>query len=80
MKSKVILEFEPTDEDKRFAKFISYHTEISSALFHITHNLRKSTENFIESKELEPTNEEVLDFVMNFINEQTNDIPNDIWI
>ena len=55
MKTKLTLEFDNTEEDKRFAKFISYHTEISSALFQITHNLRKNTENFIESKELEPT-------------------------
>ena len=78
MKTKLTLEFDNTEEDKRFAKFTSYHTEISSALFQITHNLRKSTENFIESKELEPTNYGVLEFVMDFINEQTNDIPNDI--
>ena len=78
MKTKLTLEFDNTEEDKRFAKLISYHTEISSALFQITHNLRKSTENFIESKELEPTNYGVLEFVMDFINEQTNDIPNDI--
>ena len=78
MKTKLTLEFDNTEEDKRFAKFISYNTEISSALFQITHNLRKSTENFIESKELEPTNYGVLEFVMDFINEQTNDIPNDI--
>ena len=78
MKTKLTLEFDNTEEDKRFAKFISYHTEISSALFQITHNLRKETENFIESKELEPTNYGVLEFVMDFINEQTNDIPNDI--
>ena len=50
MKTKLTLEFDNTEEDKRFAKFISYHTEISSALFQITHNLRKSTENFIDSK------------------------------
>ena len=78
MKTKLTLEFDNTEEDKRFAKFTSYHTEINSALFHITHNLRKSTENFIDSKITEPTNEEVLDFVMNFINEQTEKIPNDI--
>ena len=78
MKSKVILEFEPTEEDKLLSKFISYHTEISSALFQITHNLRKSTENFIDSKIKEPTNEEVLDFVMGFINDNTEGIPNDI--
>ena len=78
MKSKVILEFEPTEEDKLLSKFIIYHTEISSALFQITHNLRKSTENFIDSKIKEPTNEEVLDFVMGFINDNTKVIPNDI--
>ena len=78
MKTKLILEFDNTEEDKRFAKFISYHTEISSALFHITHNLRKSTENFIDSKIIEPTNEEVLDFVIGFINDNTEGIPNDI--
>ena len=78
MKTKLTLEFDNTEEDKRFAKFLSYHTEISSALFQIAHNLRKSTENFIDSKITEPTNEEVLDFVMNFINEQTEEIPNDI--
>ena len=78
MKSKVILEFEGTEEDTSIAKFIQYHSEIRAALFHITHNLRKSTENFIESKELEPTNYGVLEFVMDFINEQTKDIPNDI--
>ena len=78
MKTKLTLEFDNTEEDKRFAKFISYHAEISSALFHITHNLRKSTENFIDSKIVEPTNEEVLDLVINFINEQTGEIPNDI--
>ena len=53
MKTKLTIEFDNTEEDKRFAKFISYHTEISSALFQITHNLRKRTENFIEYKELE---------------------------
>ena len=78
MKTKLTLEFDDTEEEMRFAKFICYHTEISSALFHITHNLRKSTENFIDSKIKEPTNEGVLDFVMNFINEQTEGIPNDI--
>ena len=78
MKTKLTLEFDNTEEDKQFAKFISYNTEISSALFQITHNLRKRTENFIDSKITEPTNEEVLDFVMNFINEQTEEIPNDI--
>ena len=78
MKSKLTLEFNDTEEEMRFAKFISYHTEISSALFQITHNLRKSIENFIDSKVVEPTNKEVLDFVMNFINEQTEEIPNDI--
>ena len=78
MKTKLTLEFNDTEEEMRFAKFISYHTEISSALFHITHNLRKSTENFIDSKIQEPTNEEVLDFVIGFINEQTEGIPNDI--
>ena len=78
MKTKLTLEFDNTEEDKRFAKFISCHTEISSALFQITHNLRKRAENFIDSKITEPTNEEVLDFVINFINEQTEEIPNDI--
>ena len=78
MKTKLTLEFDDTEEEMRFAKFISYHTEISSALFQITHNLRKSTENFIDSKIKEPTNEEILDFVMNFINDNTKGIPNDI--
>ena len=78
MKTKLTLEFEGTEEDTSIAKFIKYHSEIRAALFHITHNLRKSTENFIESKELEPTNYGVLEFVMDFINEQINDIPNDI--
>ena len=78
MKTKLTLEFNNTEEEMRFAKFISYHTEISSALFHITHNLRKSTENFIDSKIKEPTNEEILDFVIGFINDNTEGIPNDI--
>ena len=78
MKTKLTLEFNDTEEEMRFAKFICYHTEISSALFQITHNLRKSTEKFIDSKIKEPTNEEVLDFVMNFINDNTEGIPNDI--
>ena len=78
MKTKLTIEFEGTEEDTSIAKFIQYHSEIRAALFHITHNLRKSTENFIESKELEQTNDEVLDFVMDFINEQTKYIPNDI--
>ena len=78
MKTKLTLEFDNKEEDKRFAKFISYHTEISSALFQITHNLRKSTENFIDSKIVEPTNEEILDFVIGFINDNTEGITNDI--
>ena len=78
MKTKLTLEFDNTEEDTQLAKFIQYHTEISSALFQITHNLRKSTENFIDSKIQEPTNEEVLDFVMGFINDNTKEIPNDI--
>ena len=78
MKTKLTLEFDNTEEDTSIAKFFQYHSEIRAALFHITHNLRKSTENFIDSKIQEPTNEEVLDFVMNFINEQTEEIPNDI--
>ena len=78
MKTKLTLEFNDTEEDTSIVKFIQFHSEISSALFQITHNLRKSTENFIDSKIQEPTNEEVLDFVMNFINEQTEEIPNDI--
>ena len=78
MKTKLTIEFDNTEEDTQLAKFIHYHTEISSSLFQITHNLRKSTENFIDSKIQEPTNEEVLDFVMNFINEQIEGIPNDI--
>ena len=78
MKTKLTLEFNDTEEEMRFAKFISYHQEISSALFQITHNLRKSTEKFIDSNIKEPTNEEVLDFVIGFINEQTEGIPNDI--
>ena len=78
MKTKIILEFDNTEEDAQLAEFIQYHTEIRSALFQITHNLRKSTENFMDSKIKEPTNYSVLEFVMDFINEQTNDIPNDI--
>ena len=78
MKTKLTLEFDNTEEDAQLIKFIQYHTEVRSALFQITHNLRKSTENFIDSKIVEPTNEEVLYFVMNFINEQTEEIPNDI--
>ena len=78
MKTKITLEFDGTEEDAQLAKFISYHTEIRSALFQITHNLRRSTENFIDSKIKQPTNEEVLDFVIGFINEQTEGIPNDI--
>ena len=78
MKTKLTLEFDNTEEDKRFAKFISYHTEISSALFQIAHNLRKSTENFMDSKIKQPTNEEILDFVIGFINDNTEGIPNDI--
>ena len=78
MKSKVILEFEPTDEDKLLSKFIICHKEVRSALFKITHNLSKETKQFIESKTKDPTSEEIIDFVMNFINEQTKDIPNDI--
>ena len=78
MKTKLTLEFDNTEEDTQLAKFIQYHAEINSALFQITHNLRKSTENFIDSKIKEPTNEEVLDFVMNFINDNTKEIPNDI--
>ena len=78
MKTKITLEFDNTEEDTQLAKFISYHTEIRSALFHITHNLRKSTENFMDSKIKEPTNEEILDFVIGFINDNTEGIPNDI--
>ena len=78
MKTKIILEFDNTEEDAQLAEFISYHAEIRSALFQITHNLRRSTENFMDSKIKEPTNEEVLDFVIGFINEQTEGIPNDI--
>ena len=78
MKTKLTLEFNDTEEEMRFAKFISYHTEISSALFQNTHNLRKSAENFIDSKNQEPTNEEILDFVIGFINDNTEGIPNDI--
>ena len=36
MKTKLTLEFNDTEEEMRFAKFIGYHTEISSALFQIT--------------------------------------------
>ena len=50
MKSKVILEFEPTEEDKLLSKFIIYHKEVRSALFKITHNLSKETIHFIDSK------------------------------
>ena len=78
MKTKLTIEFEGTEEDTSIAKFIQYHSEIRAALFHITHNLRKSTENFIDSKIQEPTNEEVLDFVIGFINDNTEGIPNDI--
>ena len=78
MKTKITLEFDSTEEDAQLPKFISYHTEIRSALFQITHNLRKSTENFIESKTKEPTVYEVLDFVIGFINDNTEEIPNDI--
>ena len=78
MKTKITLEFDNTEEDAQLAKFISYHTEIRSALFQITHNLKRSTENFIDSKIKEPTNEEVLDFVIGFINDNTEGIPNDI--
>ena len=78
MKTKLTLEFDNTEEDTSIAKFIQYHSEIRKALFQITHNLRKETENFIDSKITEPTNEEVLDFIMNFINEKTKEIPNDI--
>ena len=78
MKSKVILEFEPTDEDKLLSKFIIYNKEVRYALFKITHNLKKETNHFIESKTKDPTSEEILDFVMNFINDATQNIPNDI--
>ena len=78
MKTKITLEFDNTEEDAQLAKFISYHTEIKSALFYITHNIRKSTENFIDSKIKQPTNEEILDFVIGFINDNTEGIPNDI--
>ena len=78
MKTKIILEFDNTEEDAQLAKFISYHTEIRSALFQITHNLRKSTENFMDSKIKQPTNEDILDFVIGFINDNTEGIPNDI--
>ena len=78
MKTKIILEFDNTEEDAQLAEFIQYHTEIRSALFQITHNLRKSTENFMDSKIKEPTNEEILDFVIGFINDNTEGIPNDI--
>ena len=78
MKTKIILEFDNTEEDAQLAEFIQYHTEIRSALFQITHNLRKSTENFMDSKIKEPTNEEILDFVICFINDNTEGIPNDI--
>ena len=78
MKTKITLEFDNTEEDAQLAEFIQYHTEIRSALFQITHNLRKSTENFMDSKIKEPTNEEILDFVIGFINDNTEGIPNDI--
>ena len=78
MKSKVILEFEPTEEDKSLAKFIIYHKEVRSALFQITHNLRKEIEHFIESKTKEPTSEEILDFAIGFINNAIQNIPIDI--
>ena len=78
MKTKLTLEFDNTEEDAQLIKFIQYHTEVRSALFQITHNLRKSTENFIDSKVVEPINEEVLDFVIGFINDATQNIPNDI--
>ena len=41
MKTKLTLEFDDTEEEMRFAKFISYHTEISSALFQITKRLKR---------------------------------------
>ena len=78
MKSKVILEFEPTDEDKLLSKFIICHKEVRSALFKITHNLSKETKQFIESKTKDPTSEELIDFVIGFINDATQNIPNDI--
>ena len=78
MKSKVILEFEPTEEDKLLARFIIYHKEVRSALFQITHNLRKETEQFIESKKEEHKTEEILDFVIRLINKATANIPIDI--
>ena len=78
MKTKLTFEFDNTEEDAQLIKFIQYHTEIRSALFQITHNLRKSTENFMDSKIKEPTNEEILDFVIGFINDNTEGIPNDI--
>ena len=78
MKSKVILEFEPTDEDKLLSKFIIYNKEVRYALFKITHNLSKETNHFIESKTKDPTSEEIIDFVIGFINDATQNIPNDI--
>ena len=78
MKSKVILEFEPTEEDKLLSKFIIYHKEVRSALFKITHNLSKEIEHFIESKTKEPTSEEILDFAIGFINNAIQNIPIDI--
>ena len=78
MKTKLTLEFEGTEEDTAFAKFIQYHSEIRAALFNITHNLRKSTENFIESKTKDQTSEELINFVIGFINDATQNIPNDI--
>ena len=78
MKTKLTLEFEGTEEDTSIVKFIQYHHEIRAALFHITHNLRKETKYFIESKTKDPTSEELIDFVIDFINKQTKDIPNNI--
>ena len=78
MKTKLTLEFEGTEEDTSIVKFIQYHHEIRAALFNITHNLRKETKYFIESKTKDPTSEELIDFVIDFINKQTKDIPNNI--
>ena len=46
MKTKLTLEFDNTEEDKRFAKFISYNTEISSALFQITIKTQRKPTHF----------------------------------
>lgn len=68
MKAKLTFDLDNPDDMYSY-KVHNKAMDMASALFEITHNLRRKVENKIDISQTELTNDEVIDYIFNELNQ-----------